>query len=89
MNQPAFDFSNTSRAAMESIPASILRGKVLEAFKRRGEMTADEAAEEVRCTVLAIRPRVSELKADGKLRDTGTRRPNRSGRSAAVMRLVA
>jgi predicted ArsR family transcriptional regulator len=98
MNQPAFDLfsyptvaghrgTDTSRAAAESIPASLLRGKVLTEFQRRGAMTADECADAMRSSVLSIRPRVTELHKFGKLMDTGTRRKNASGRSAIVWKI--
>lgn len=76
--------TDTSRAAAESIPASLLRGKVMDAFKRYGSMTADECAERLCTSILSIRPRCTELRNMGKLVDTGTRRPNASGRSAIV-----
>jgi predicted ArsR family transcriptional regulator len=81
--------TDTSRAAAEIIPASLLRGKVLEAFQRNGEMTADECAERLCASILSIRPRCTELRNMGKLVDTGSRRPNASGRSAIVWRVAA
>ena len=68
--------------------ASVLRGKVLRIYELRGPCTADEAAEALHTSILSIRPRVTELKALGKLVDTGIRRPNASGRSAAVLKVI-
>jgi hypothetical protein len=85
---PGWKGAETSRAAAESINASVLRGKVLRIYELRGPCTADEAAEALHTSILSIRPRVTELKALGKLVDTGIRRPNRSGRSAAVLKVI-
>lgn len=80
-----FKGTDTSRAAAETINASVLRGKVLDAYRRFGPMTADQCAEALRIDRLSIRPRCSELKRLGKLRDTGNRAPNDSGKSAVVL----
>ncbi len=47
-------------------------------------LTADEAAALLKLSVLSIRPRFSELAADGKITDSGHRRQNESGRRAIV-----
>ena len=49
-------------------------------------MTADECAEAMGESVLSIRPRLSELRKLKRIEDTGDRRPNASGHSAAVWR---
>jgi predicted ArsR family transcriptional regulator len=46
--------------------------------------TADEVASALEREVLAIRPRVAELAKENKIRQTGLRRPNASGRTAIV-----
>jgi hypothetical protein len=74
----------TSREAARGIDATLLRGKVLAAMQDNGPMTADECAELLGSSILSIRPRFSELKRMGEIADTGTRRPNASGRTAAV-----
>lgn len=76
--------NGTSRDAAESIDAAGLRGKVLAAIKSHGPLTADECAERLHMDRLSIRPRCTELRELGKLRDTGLRRPNASGRGAIV-----
>jgi hypothetical protein len=51
-------------------------------------MTADECAENMDETVLSIRPRFSELLAEGHIEASGLRRPNASGHKATVWKLV-
>jgi hypothetical protein len=69
---------------------AILREQVYAEFIAAGEagMTADEVAARLGRTVLACRPRCSELVAKGRIVPTGARRPNASGMSAAVWRVV-
>jgi predicted ArsR family transcriptional regulator len=56
-------------------------------FERWGaQFTADEAASELGESILAIRPRLSELVALGKIEDSGLRRKNASGMTATVWR---
>lgn len=76
---------DTRRAARESMVDRVprLRAAVLAALEA-GPLTADEIAERLGETVLATRPRVTELHHDGLLYDTGKRRPNDSGRNAIV-----
>lgn len=78
----------TSQEAAEAFQgkAATLRGKVLELLRTGEELTADEIAESLEETVLAIRPRVSELHRVGRIEKTGERRKNASGMSAAVWR---
>lgn len=52
------------------------------------DLTADECAALMESTVLAVRPRLSELRAQGRIEPTGERRRNASGHSAAVWRAV-
>lgn len=66
--------------------AGTLRADVLKTLTS-GAKTADEIADILRQSVLAIRPRVTELKQMGFIVDTGQRRANRSRRRAAVVRL--
>ena len=67
--------------------APILRARVLGVLAT-GNFTADEVAAQLGESVLAIRPRVTELAKDGRIADTGERRKNASGRKAIVWRLV-
>lgn len=77
---------DTSRAAASSVAqaAPILRQRVLNLYERSAGMTADECAGRLGLSILSIRPRVTELARLGKLRDSGARRANGSGRSAIV-----
>jgi len=82
------DRPETSKQAAKAIKsrADTLRELVLEKY-RLGSATADEIAAKLGESVLTIRPRVAELHKQGKLVDTGVRRPNESGHSATVWRL--
>lgn len=51
-------------------------------------MTADEVAELLGESVLSVRPRVSELKVQGKVEATTKRRCNVSHKTAVVWRAV-
>lgn len=77
---------DTSIDAAASIDAATLRRQVVAVMARWPEgLTADEVAAVLGRDRLAIRPRLTELKRLGLIRDTGMRRQNRSGRNAAVM----
>lgn len=77
--------SGTSQEAAEAVTpcASNLREQVLRALINE-PMTADECAARLDQTPFAIRPRLSELRALGKIEDSKTRRPNASGHRAIV-----
>jgi predicted ArsR family transcriptional regulator len=79
--------TETSREAARSVasPAKTLRQKCHEALKGAA-MTADEVAELLGDSVLSVRPRVSELKAQGRVEATAKRRCNVSGKTAVVWR---
>ena len=66
--------------------APSLREQVL-IILRRGPLTADEIADRMGKSILAVRPRVTELGAAGAIEDTGLRRANASGVMATVWRL--
>lgn len=79
----------TSLEAAEAIEksgrAEILREQALAAIKSSiFGMTADEVAAYIAESVLSIRPRITELKQRGLIRDTGHRRANASGVNAKV-----
>jgi predicted ArsR family transcriptional regulator len=59
------------------------------ALEQSGPMTSDEVADMLGRTVLAVRPRLTELKLKGLVVDTGTRRANDSGRMAAEFKAAA
>jgi predicted ArsR family transcriptional regulator len=80
----------TSKAAADAIaPRAVkLKDLVLAEIKRKPG-TADEIAMRLRQTVLATRPRCTELAKLGLVEDAGIRRSNVSGRSAIVWRVVS
>jgi hypothetical protein len=63
-----------------------LRERVLIVLER-GNFTADEIAERMGKTIMAVRPRVTELSAAGEIEDTKLRRANASGVNATVWRI--
>jgi predicted transcriptional regulator len=84
-NEPGFKESETSKAAAQAVSsrAIVLRDAAFNAL-RQGPKTADEVAAALNESVLAIRPRISELSAAGRVRKTGDRRTNVSGMTAHV-----
>ena len=79
--------TETSLQAAQSAAytAPSMRIRVLEAIRGAHHgLTADEAAEKLNLSILAIRPRVTELKSAGLIVPSCTRRKNASGRSATV-----
>lgn len=86
-SRPGHKGGETSRAAAVAIAprAPSLRARVMDLLKAHpGGLTADECAERLGVTVLACRPRLSELHNSGFIKDTGHTRPNASGVRAAV-----
>ena len=85
---PGFKREGTSREAAEKMAprAATLRHRILMVLAS-GPRTADETASLLNESVLAVRPRFTELQELGEIEDTGTRRLNQSGRSAMVWRL--
>lgn len=81
----AQDRDTSSAAAAQIAPvAGAIRARVLDRFERSSGMTADECAGKLGLSILTVRPRVTELARLGKLRDSGQRRLNGSGRPAIV-----
>ena len=82
---PGFKVAGTSQESAKKNDgrAVILREAVFDALKV-GPATADELAERIGENVLSVRPRVSELRAKGRLIDTMVRRRNASGHRAIV-----
>lgn len=68
--------------------AITLQNLILECLRLNGSLTTDECAAKLSQTVLAVRPRFSELQKLGLIEKTKERRKNISGMSAAVWRLV-
>jgi hypothetical protein len=91
-NPPFVSGSDTSEAAAESIKpsSSTLRFKVLTFIKEAGLQGATddevEVALDLRHQTASARRR--ELVLSGHIRDSGSRRPTRSGRGATVWELI-
>jgi len=77
---------DTRRAARRASLANAarIRDAALDVFRRRPS-TADEVAETLGESVLSVRPRVTDLKTDGLIYDTGERRPSSTGHPAMVL----
>lgn len=73
-------------SAVDAAPQ--LRAKALAVLEHSNGLTADEVAGRLGLSILSIRPRVTELSRLGKVRDTGNRRLNVSGRRAIVWAAV-
>lgn len=88
---PGFKAGDTSKAAAESMAgkAAGLRAKVIAALREAGPLTVHECAGKLGLSVPSIQPRFSELRELGRVEDTGLRRQNTSGRSAAVWGVAA
>jgi predicted ArsR family transcriptional regulator len=88
--EPGYKEDDTSKEAAESFKetAATIRGKVVSMLFRHGPQTADEVAKKLGLSVLAVRPRFSELK-NGFIADTGKRRLNLSGKRAKVWKLTS
>lgn len=82
---PGWKATDTSRSAADAIAprAKSLRDQVLDLLLYH-DLTADEAAAKLDKSVLAIRPRVTELARMNKIHDTGHTRKNNSGVRAIV-----
>lgn len=87
---PGFKSRETSAAAAEEVAQSapLLRGRCLSVLERSNGLTADEVAGRLGVSILSVRPRVSELTRLGKVRDSGERRENASGKRAIVWAAV-
>jgi DNA-directed RNA polymerase specialized sigma24 family protein len=82
--------SDTSEEAADALYDSLpgLRAAVLQAYVEAGTrgLTPDECASAIGETVLAVRPRVTEMLQAGLLERTGEKRRNASGMRANVLR---
>jgi predicted ArsR family transcriptional regulator len=82
---PGFKESETSREAAESMAgrAGTLRKLVYDHIVSHSHLTADQIADDLNESPLAIRPRVSELRAQRLIEPCG-RGMNRSGKAAHI-----
>jgi hypothetical protein len=67
---------------------TLFENDALKGADGRVRLTADEAATMLRVDRLGIRPRFTELLAEGKIKKTDQRRKNISGQSATVWELA-
>lgn len=75
----------TSRQAHKSIDAATLRGKIRQWISQQADgATCDEVEQQLRMRHQTASARIRELYRAGDLRDSGKRRPTRSGRPAIV-----
>ncbi|MBB5697026.1 hypothetical protein [Sphingomonas yantingensis] len=83
---PGAQGRDTSRAAADVAgnTSALLRARALAVVERSRGLTADEVAGRLGLSILSIRPRLTELSRLGKVRDSGERRLNASGRRAIV-----
>jgi predicted ArsR family transcriptional regulator len=89
---PGFKATGPSELAANTIAptAAKLRAMVLAEFQRTSAgLTADEIARTLNLSVLSVRPRVSELRRNGQIEETGSRRKNASGMTATVWRVFS
>lgn len=86
---PGYKEPTTAKDAAHAIKgrAQTLRERALD-YIRQHPSTPDEVAAALGETVLAIRPRITELLNAGKIRKSGRRRYNISGMGAHVMEAV-
>lgn len=87
---PGFKARDTSAAAAADLAgtALVLRARALAVVERSNGLTADEVAGRLGLSILSVRPRLTELSRLGKVRDSGDRRRNASGRRAIVWAAV-
>jgi predicted ArsR family transcriptional regulator len=90
-NAPGFKTPGPSQDAAKAISgkAARMRAAVLAKIAQHpAGATADEIAHDLGLSVLSVRPRVSELKRSGEIRQTSTRRKNESGMTATVWQIA-
>jgi hypothetical protein len=89
---PGWKAPGTSRNAAEAITsrAKTMRARVLGFLTQHhpGSFTADQIAAALGESILAARPRVSELRRSGLIEPTAERRMNESGMLAQCLRAV-
>tara|TARA_R100001594_G_scaffold150567_1_gene212404 strand:- start:32 stop:337 length:306 start_codon:yes stop_codon:yes gene_type:complete len=77
---------NAKRQSREVL--NFRRRKAMSFFRAYpGGLTSDEVADLMNENILAIRPRVSELRAQGKIESTGQRRKSANGNASTVWRI--
>lgn len=89
------DFPGYKRAGTSEDAARFMRKRtprlklmVIQCLAKGVALTADEIADTLDVSFLAIRPRLSELRVEGFVKDSGERALNTSGRTAIKWELV-
>lgn len=89
---PAYRNNDTSKAAAKAMKpsASTIRQSVLAviALKKTDGATSKELAEILSLPYETVQPRTSELKAQGKIKDSGQRRASRAEDKMAIVWVV-
>lgn len=85
--KPGYKRTGTSQQAANTTEAELLRQKTYQALLVKN-MTSDEIAEFLGIDRLSIRPRCSELVKSRKIKDSGVRHKNISGKNAIVWAAV-
>lgn len=80
--------SELAAKAIESTDAKTLRKACLEIMRHYGPISTDEAARMLQRSVLSVRPRFSELRAQGLIEPSSERTENDSGMTAKRWRLA-
>lgn len=88
-NTPGYQNESTSKEAASEIAGISCELRSLSlAVVTKQPSTADEVAGILGRSILAIRPRLTELAEMGMVEDSGERRKNASGRSAIVWKVA-
>ncbi len=80
----------TSVIAYESTPSKVRerhKALLIRTIEERGDATADELAVMLEMPHQTVSARMSELKRDERIEDTGERRPTQLGRPAKVFKV--
>lgn len=86
---PGFKKAGTSADAAKAlapVTGNIRNAVYLELLRAPG--TADEIAARLDLSILAVRPRLTELMKLGRIEESGERRANKSGKKATVWRAL-
>jgi hypothetical protein len=86
-NSPGFKAHGPSEEAAKAIGSVVktLRDQVRQTIAANPQgLTADEVAQRLDRSILSVRPRVSELRRLGEIRQSGERGRNQSGLSASI-----
>lgn len=83
-NGVGYQKTDTSRDAAASVKPRNLREAVLGILSAGNRMTTEEIADALEKPYVSVQPRLSELRNDGKVIDTGARRLSKWGKQAIV-----